>query len=204
MRTRFEPQRNVTERKSMKINAHMTGLAVIGGLAVVLAGCAPASAAETEAEREGSIREIEVCLTNSLLAPVDLETKYDGTGKTSVQTFSPGQTECLRSKKDSLLAAEIRPGHETQAYSMRFENFFLGAPEGVLIVGAWRDKGLAPGTCEFLSEGEKLHLDSGSTRFDATRLTNTDVQRFKLVLSPSTSRNVPSECEYSIGGPPTP
>lgn len=177
--------------------------ALIGGLAIALSGCAPASAPEEDTEREAATRQVEVCVTNTLIALVDLETKRDGTGKTSVKTLSPQETACIRSKSGALLAAEIRPGHETQAYAMRFENFFLSPPQGVLIVGQWKDsRAIAPGTCEFLSEGEKLHLDSGSTRFEATRLADTDVERFTLVLSPSTSRNVPSQCQYMLGGPP--
>lgn len=177
--------------------------AMIGGLVLLLAGCAPTSVPEEDTEREAATRQVEVCITNTLIALVDLETKRDGTGKTAVKTLSPQETACIRSKSGALLAAEIRPGHETQAYAMRFENFFLSPPQGVLIVGPWKDsRAMAPGTCEFLSEGEKLHLDSGSTRFEATRLSDTDVERFKLVLSPTTSRNVPSQCQYTLGGPP--
>ena len=187
----------------MKASGRNRLTATIGGLAIALTGCAPVSVPEEETEREAATRQVEVCVTNTLLALVDLETKRDGTGKTSVKTLSPKETACIRSKSGALLAAEIRPGHEVQAYAMRFENFFLSPPQGVLIVGPWQDsRASAPGTCEFLSEGEKLHLDSGSTRFEATRLSDTDVERFKLVLSPSTSRNVPSQCQYMLGGPP--
>lgn len=171
------------------------------GVAFTIAGCA--SPTETEAQREAATRQVEVCVTNTLIALVELETKREGTGKTSVKTLSPQETACIRSKSGALLAAEIRPGHETQAYAMRFENFFLSPPQGVLIVGPWQDsRALAPGTCEFLSEGEKLHLDSGTTRFEAVRLSDTDVERFKMVLSPTSSRNVPSQCQYMLGGPP--
>lgn len=177
---------------------------MLGGVAlatVVLSGCTVAGS--SGAEREAAARQVEVCVTNTLIALVDLETKVDGTGNTSVNTLSPKETVCIQSKSGALLAAEIRPGHEVQAYSMRFENFFWSPPQGVLIVGPWHNsRRLAPGTCEFLSEGEKLHLDSGSTRFEATRLPDTEVERFSLVLSPSTSRNVPSECQYILGGPP--
>jgi hypothetical protein len=168
--------------------------------ALLLSAC---STAPSESEREAGLKQVQACFTNKLIALVDLETIHDGSGKRSLKTLSPGETACVKTTSKSLLAGEIRPGHETQAYAFRFENISLSYPQGVLIVGNWRDaKALAPGTCEFLSEGEMLHLDSGTTHFDSKRLEDTDLKRFTVTISPTQSRNVPSQCSYLNGGPP--
>lgn len=177
-------------------------------VSLVLTGCTSTAESEPAAERDAgkytTLKEIEVCFMNDFPdVAVDLrkfpDTK-DGSGRYDETRLRPGNTACIQSKEGfQRIRGELTPTHDGQIYSYRFLNPLIHYPLATFMIG--QGDGTrnvrGPGFCQRFGENETHVLDSGTTRLEVTRLTDTEFKRFNVVLSPSQSTVIPESCSLA-------
>jgi len=185
----------------MRMSFAHTLMVGLGAVALTLTAAGCAADAQPEEQRDAGTLKVEACFVNQLPdANVALTSIKDGSGVQWEGVVKPGASVCTRSKDIGRLFGQMRPANDTQAYTYRFVNANLGYPNGAVIVGTVDDGSYGPGMCKGFSAMEVGVLDSGSTRFSVQRLTDSDVKRFTVTISPSQSQQIPTkDCYYEYG-----
>lgn len=182
-------------------------LAVASALSVLLliTGCTVSAKPDqpnADGERNASAwLGIEVCFTNTLPAPVNLATTYNGTYTRWEQTLKPAETLCTRTTDSAqLLKGTLAPQSESTGFSFRFANPNLGYPNGSIIAGTSASGASSgPGLCMGFKSLETGVYDTGTTRFTMKRLEDSaDFKQFRVTIGASQQTVVPeSGCLYN-------
>lgn len=193
-------------KRSIPRNRNIGALAAV--VCLVLTGCTSTAESEPAAEREAgkytTLKEIEVCFKNDLPdAAVDLRKfpdSRDHSGRYDETRLRPGKSACIQSREGfQQIRGELTPTHDGQVFSYRLVNPLINYPIGTFMIG--RGDGTrnveGPGFCRRFGENETHVLDSGTTRLEVTRLTDTEFKRFNVVLSPTQSTIIPDSCNLA-------